>query len=285
MSGTERVAKTVPTLSVRIGPVPSWSVLAWVHSARETLAALHRDTRLGVPPDVVEQFTHLVDTWETHARASAEFHWSGSFAPSDVRRLGSYWALVADVARDLDHPEMQPATAAAEPFYNALVTAVGDVLAHDETADDFQGKFREVVPEFVARRGGHQDSRSPIRIVVVDDAEDIRLLFRIALQADPRFEVVAEAAGGRQGLDAASRTHPDVVLLDVRMPEMDGWTALPLIRERCPATHVVLITAQPSNDLRAAALSLGADDVLDKQASIDGIKRALVAAARSDVRS
>ena len=83
----------------------------------------------------------------------------------------------------------------------------------------------------------------PVRIVLADDVEDIRYLFRVVLEAVGRFEVVGEATTGREAVDLAASLRPDVVVLDLAMPEMGGLEALPLIKAASPATKVVIVTA------------------------------------------
>lgn len=79
-------------------------------------------------------------------------------------------------------------------------------------------------------------------VVLVDDSGDLRALYRFTLDRSEDFEVVAEAADGLGGVAAARSHQPDLVLLDLSMPVMDGLQALPLILEACPATTVVMLT-------------------------------------------
>ena len=85
------------------------------------------------------------------------------------------------------------------------------------------------------------------------------------LDREDDFTVVGEAGDGRAGVEAAAEHQPDVVLLDIAMPVLDGLQALPLIRKNCPATVVVVLSGFGS-DSRAAqkALELGAHGFLNK---------------------
>ena len=83
----------------------------------------------------------------------------------------------------------------------------------------------------------------PIRTLLVDDSEEIRTLLRFALDRAPDFEVVAEAADGAAGVAAAAAHLPQLVLLDIAMPVMDGLQALTLIREESPGSIVVVFSA------------------------------------------
>src|SRR5437660_1683704 len=84
-----------------------------------------------------------------------------------------------------------------------------------------------------------------VRVLLVDDLSDIRLVMRLLLEADGRAEVVGEAADGAEAVRLAGELHPDAVVLDLRMPGMDGVTALPLIRDAAPGTVVVALSALP----------------------------------------
>ena len=91
--------------------------------------------------------------------------------------------------------------------------------------------------------------RADLRVVVVDDEADVRGLVRFLLQQTDGFEVVGEAANGREAIDLAAAERPDVVLLDLRMPVMDGAEAIPRIREQSPDTRIVVFTADPAAEV------------------------------------
>src|SRR4051794_21239523 len=79
-----------------------------------------------------------------------------------------------------------------------------------------------------------QTSSGKVRVLLVDDLPDIRLVMRLLLEADGRIEVVGEATDGAQAVELTKELHPDAVILDLRMPGMDGVQALPLIRDAEP---------------------------------------------------
>ena len=108
---------------------------------------------------------------------------------------------------------------------------------------------------------------SPIRVVVVDDSEDLRLVVRLALEGEPDFTVVAEAADGAAGVASVAAHKPHLVLLDIAMPVMDGLQALALtlIREECPGSIVVMLSAfTGSSGATERARALGAHGYIEK---------------------
>lgn len=105
----------------------------------------------------------------------------------------------------------------------------------------------------------------PTRVLVVDDDPDYRLLVRLALADDGRFEVVAEAGDGNVAVTEARREHPDLVLLDCTLPGADAFDTLPGLREAVPEARVVLVSGHDPADLRAASRSAGAVGYLTKE--------------------
>jgi DNA-binding NarL/FixJ family response regulator len=102
------------------------------------------------------------------------------------------------------------------------------------------------------------------RVLLVDDDPDYRLLVRLALEADARYEVVAEARNGMEAISAAEAVQPEVVLLDCSMPGTDAFDCLPELRRSCPSSRVVLISGHAAADVEMAACSVGALGFLGK---------------------
>jgi DNA-binding NarL/FixJ family response regulator len=100
--------------------------------------------------------------------------------------------------------------------------------------------------------------------VVVDDDADVRALLRRFLEDTGRVSVVGEAADGRTAVDVVAQTRPDIVVLDVRMPVMDGLEALPYVRAAAPHAAVVAFSGLGDERLRSEALSAGASAFLAK---------------------
>lgn len=107
----------------------------------------------------------------------------------------------------------------------------------------------------------------PIRVAIVDDTEDLRFLLRHALERGG-MEVVAEAANGLEGIDAARETQPDVVLLDLAMPVLDGREALPRIRRDAPAARIIVLSGFGADLLSEELLQMGADGYIEKGHSV-----------------
>src|SRR5688572_15485010 len=107
-----------------------------------------------------------------------------------------------------------------------------------------------------------------VRVLVVDDSPFVRRAISRVLAEDPRMKVVGEAGDGRTALALAERTSPDVVLLDLGMPVMDGMEALRALRQSCPSSVVVVVSAfaQRGAALTLKALEEGAFDFVDKAA-------------------
>src|SRR5438874_10094682 len=82
----------------------------------------------------------------------------------------------------------------------------------------------------------------PARLVIADDHELARAGLHAMLTGQRGLEVVGEAANGREALELCRRLHPDLALIDVRMPEQDGLATCQAIKRECPATSVILVT-------------------------------------------
>jgi DNA-binding NarL/FixJ family response regulator len=105
-----------------------------------------------------------------------------------------------------------------------------------------------------------------IRVLLVDDQSLLRMGFRLILEAEPDIQVVGEAADGATGASMASALHPDVVLMDVRMPGMDGIRATAAITAAGPATRVLILTTFDLDQYVFAGFKAGASGFLLKDA-------------------
>ena len=102
------------------------------------------------------------------------------------------------------------------------------------------------------------------RVLLVDDTPDIRALLRLVLSRQDDFEVVAEAADGSEAIDMARLHRPDVVLLDLAMPVMDGLEAIPEVRAAVPDSKIVVLSGFNADQMADEALRAGADAYIEK---------------------
>lgn len=102
------------------------------------------------------------------------------------------------------------------------------------------------------------------RIVLCDDAEDFVKLLRLLLDVEPDIQVVGEAFDGEQAISACANLQPDILILDVSMPVMDGLTALPTIQQVSPDTRVVMLSGFGSAQMKRKAMDLGAVEFIEK---------------------
>jgi DNA-binding NarL/FixJ family response regulator len=121
-----------------------------------------------------------------------------------------------------------------------------------------------------------------VRVLVCDDQALVRAGFTKLLDATDGMEVVAEAQDGQSAVEAVRRVRPDVVLMDLRMPGMDGVAATSRIRELFPATQVLVVTTFGADDYVADALRAGASGFLLKDAYPEALRAAIRAVARGE---
>src|SRR5512137_1548999 len=114
-----------------------------------------------------------------------------------------------------------------------------------------------------------------IRVLIVDDVAETRENIRKLLQFDSDLEVVGAANSGHSGIEAAKELRPDVVLMDINMPDMDGITATELIRQQNPATQVVILSVQGDPNYMRRAMLAGARDFLTKPPALDELTAAM----------
>jgi two-component system, NarL family, response regulator YdfI len=122
----------------------------------------------------------------------------------------------------------------------------------------------------------------PIRVLIADDHLIVREGLRLILEAEPGFELVGEASDGAEALELADKHHPDVVLMDLRMPRMDGLTAIEHLREQQPDIAIVILTTFKEDDLMRRGLKLGARGYLLKDTDRTKLFNTIRAAARGE---
>lgn len=122
-----------------------------------------------------------------------------------------------------------------------------------------------------------------VRLVIAEDHAVVREGLRMFLRLDGEIEVVGEAVDGREAVELAHRLRPDVVLMDLLMPVMDGISATAAIRNDLPEVEVVALTSFLEDHLVTEALRAGAIGYLLKDADADSLRRAVWAAAAGQV--
>ena len=129
-----------------------------------------------------------------------------------------------------------------------------------------------------------QDGRqaNEITCLIVDDREVVREGLRLSLSRAPHIRVIGEASDGAAAVALAERRRPDVVIMDVRMPGMDGLEATKLITERVPGVSVLIFTAYSERMLLSRGLESGAKGYILKEAPHETLLRAIEKVARGD---
>jgi DNA-binding NarL/FixJ family response regulator len=134
------------------------------------------------------------------------------------------------------------------------------------------------------RRGepGAPGPSAPIRLLIADDHPVVRDGLSGMLTADPGFEVLGEAANGAEAVRLAQALQPDVILMDLRMPEMDGVSAIAELARRGVASRVLVLTTYDTDSHVLSAIEAGATGYLLKDAPRAELLRAVRAAARGE---
>jgi len=128
-------------------------------------------------------------------------------------------------------------------------------------------------------KGGHVSYDLPVgsklRVVLAEDDEPTRFWLKLTLQQSQNFEVVGQAGDGRTAVDLTAQNKPDLVLMDIGMPVMDGVEAARLVKESHPDTKVIMFTSHDTDDSVFAALSAGADGYCLKSLTAEQLLKAV----------
>src|SRR5690606_29295542 len=122
----------------------------------------------------------------------------------------------------------------------------------------------------------------PIRVLIADDHAVLRQALRYMLEAQAGLEVVGEAANGREAVELAEKTNPDVVLMDTVMPGLNGIEATRQIRRRMPKVKVLMLTGYQEDEQVAGALKAGASGYVIKKSEIDELLLGIQAVHRGN---
>ena len=124
---------------------------------------------------------------------------------------------------------------------------------------------------------------SPVRVTLADDHDILRQGLRLLLSLQPDLRVVGEARTGREAVEVVESTQPDVVVMDISMPDLDGLEACRIIRSKQPATQVLLLTMHESEEYFLQALHAGAAGYLVKKAAPAELHTAILTVAHGEV--
>lgn len=123
-----------------------------------------------------------------------------------------------------------------------------------------------------SRESASSGSGDLIRVLVVDDSSVIRGIVSRWIEASPDMQLCGSAVNGKDALQRVATIKPDIILLDIEMPEMDGITALPLLLKACPQTKIIMASTltRRNAEISIKALALGASDYVPKPTSMRG---------------
>lgn len=116
---------------------------------------------------------------------------------------------------------------------------------------------------------------APIRVLIADDHDSLREGLSILLEFEDDIQVVAEARDGREAVDQALIHQPDVIVMDITMPRLDGLQATRQIRQMLPETHVLMISAEDDNTGVEQAVACGALGFICKHTSLMNVPNAI----------
>jgi DNA-binding NarL/FixJ family response regulator/class 3 adenylate cyclase len=154
-------------------------------------------------------------------------------------------------------------------------------LVHTSRAPSASPERRALEP--LKGTDGVTDEEGPIRVLLVDDHAVVRRGLRGFLELLKDFDVVGEAENGREGVAAADRLVPDVILMDLLMPEMGGLEAIAAIKSSHPEIEIVAVTSFIEEEKVTSALEAGASGYLLKDAEAEEVAQAIRAAYRGEV--
>ena len=120
------------------------------------------------------------------------------------------------------------------------------------------------------------------RIVLVDDHEVVRLGLKSLLEHHPQFEVIGEAGTAKEAIEQVSLLHPDVVLMDIRLPGASGIEACEEITQKFPETKVIMLTSYAEDEMLFSAIRAGASGYVLKQIASEDLVRAVEAVGRGE---
>jgi CheY-like chemotaxis protein len=148
----------------------------------------------------------------------------------------------------------------------SLLAGVGDAARRAVQADvDSSARARGAI---------RLPSGAPaVRVFLCEDDEDQRKVIRVSLESDHEIRIVGEAGDGRTAVELISRTQPDVVVLDLGLPGLDGIDAIPLIRDCSPASQIVVFSGFQASQWSSLAMRLGVARYIEKGAGMEVVRK------------
>ena len=109
------------------------------------------------------------------------------------------------------------------------------------------------------------------RILIVDDMPAVRQALRWAFEDTPNLIIVGEAKNGKDALTLVTRLHPDIVILDLEMPQLDGFAVAKIIKQLDPSPLIIFLTVHSSKAIRQRAIAVGGDAFVEKSAGLPAL--------------
>lgn len=177
------------------------------------------------------------------------------------RTLAAARQMMSDLLDPLDGTDLQPGDLVRSRA--STVDHTGEAVPEGRSGADDGPAEPDRRPEPGTSDAGASEGQRA-RVLVVDDSEDVRFLLTVQLAGMAGVEVVGEAADGEDAVRLATELRPDLVLLDLAMPRMDGLQALPLIREAVPGVRVVVLSGFEGSVMADRAVEAGASRYVEK---------------------
>jgi len=127
-------------------------------------------------------------------------------------------------------------------------------------------------------------SSSPARIIIADDHEWVREVMRTILNSEPDLRIIDEAKDGQETIDLCRLQRPDLVLMDVRMPTVNGFVVTQMIKEELPTTKVLIVSAYEDSLVISEAVGAGADGYVLKLSLVQELVDAIRGVLRGESR-
>lgn len=126
---------------------------------------------------------------------------------------------------------------------------------------------------------GMASASGRVRVAICDDVREFRELMRYGLEDDPEIEVICEAADGEAAVEVVGEHRPDVVLLDLSMPKLDGLEVIDALRDRAPDAMILVLSGFAAARMESLVLERGATAYIEKGTPLNDIRAAIHSAA------